>query len=138
MTEFVVDCSVTMAWCFPDEATAAANAILDALRTGRAQVPVLWPLEVANVLLINERRNRLTTAEADAFLVLLSGLSIAIERETTEQLLKDTIDLARAHRLTTYDAAYLELAVRKSLPLCTYDGELQRAAAASGVPLFSV
>ena len=137
MTEFVVDCSVAMAWCFPDEANAYADAALDALKNGQAHVPALWPIEVSNVLVVAERRGRISASEADDFVRLVQGLPIVVERDTPDRAFTEILLLARQHRLTSYDAAYLELALRSSLPLCTLDDDLKTAATALGVREFS-
>lgn len=135
MTRFVLDASVTFAWCFQDEASAAADALLDRVERDGAMVPGVWPLEVANVLLVAERRRRITTAAADRFVDLVAALPIAVDDETAARALGDTIDLARRFGLTAYDAAYLELARRHRLPLATRDAELRKAAPGAGVKL---
>jgi predicted nucleic acid-binding protein len=132
---FVLDCSVTVAWFFPDEVSAYAAEIRDSLAGAAAFVPSLWPLEVANALVVGERRKRATEAKSTQFLVLLSALPINIDEETTNRAWSDTIKLARAHNLSVYDAAYLELAIRRGLSLASIDKGLKSAAAAVGVPL---
>ena len=126
--EFVVDNSVVMAWCFADEGDGYAESVLDSLTSGRAYVPAVWPLEVGNVLLSSERRGRLSRAAAVRFLALLSDLPISVEQETPERMLKEIISLAYDHDLSTYDASYLDLAMRLDLPLATRDAPLIRAA----------
>jgi len=133
----VIDCSLTMAWYFKDEATAYTNAVRAALVTERAVVPSHWSLEVANVLLMGERRKRSTQAKATKWLRFLSGLPIAIDQETATRAFDPIIALARAHKLTAYDAAYLELAIRRGLPLATLDKDLEKAARASGVSIYT-
>lgn len=135
MTRFVLDASVTLAWCFADEASEAADALLARVERDGAVVPGLWPFEIANVLLAAERRRRLTAANADRFVDLLAALPIVIDDETISRALGDTIELARRHKLTAYDAAYLELARRRRLPLATRDAELRNAAPVAGVKL---
>lgn len=130
---FVLDCSLTLAWFFEDEADAYAESVEDALTSTAAIVPALWPLEVANGLLVGERRKRTTEAKVTQFLALLRALPIAIDDETAGRAWQETLQLARAHELSAYDAAYLELAVRRGLPLATLDDALRAAAAAVGV-----
>src|SRR5947209_90177 len=108
---FVLDNSVTMVWGFDDEADAYADAILGRMPGLQAHVPSLWPLEVANALLVGERR-RITPADAARFLAILSAFPIAVDGETAAHAWADTMHLARAHTLSAYDAAYLELAIR--------------------------
>jgi predicted nucleic acid-binding protein len=134
---FVLDCSVTMAWFFQDEAAAYAEAVQDALTTVEAVVPATWPLEVANTLVMGERRRRSTEAQAATWLSYLRALPVVIDDETAVQAWGDTLRLARAHRLSAYDAAYLELALRRGLPLATLDDRLKAAAAAAGVTQFA-
>lgn len=133
---FVVDNSVVMAWCFEDATSAYADAVLDALGTAEAVAPAIWPLEVGNVLLAAERKRRLSEASVARFLALLRGLPIAVEQETPERMLTDILSLARTHHLSTYDASYLDLAMRHGLPIATQDTSLFKAAKACLVPAF--
>ena len=110
--EFVLDCSLTMAWYFRDESNAYAKAVRKGLTASTAVVPGLWPLEVANVLVLAERRQRSTAADAAKWLSFLRLLPIRIDAETAARAWSDTLPLARSHGLSVYDAAYLELAVR--------------------------
>jgi predicted nucleic acid-binding protein len=137
LSTFVLDCSIAVAWCFEDEATPQTDALLDRLRDEGAAVPALWSLEVGNALLQAERRGRIPTARVTAFVDLLAGLPIEPEADTSRRALREVLALARAERLTTYDASYLELAGRRALPLATRDQALQRAAKRLGVPLLS-
>lgn len=130
---FVLDGSVTMAWFFRDETNAYAEAVEDSLARAEAVVPVLWPLEVANALVVGERRKRSTEAQAATWLSCLRALPIVVDDETATRSWDDTLNLARAHQLSAYDAAYLELALRRSLSLATLDDRLKDAAAAVGV-----
>ena len=104
----------------------------------QAHVPSLWPLEVANALLVGERRNRITPADTARFLAILDAFPITVDDETVAHAWADTLHLARAHNLSSYDASYLELAIRLGLPLAAQDGKLKAAAEAVGVPLFEV
>lgn len=131
---FVLDASITVTWAFRDEDHPLANLALTRLRGDSGLVPVLWWFEVRNVLVINERRDRLTRKESDVFLNDLLRFPITIDASPEEKI----IELARTHRLTVYDAAYLELAVREGVPLATLDSALARAARAEGVELLGV
>jgi predicted nucleic acid-binding protein len=130
---FVLDGSLAVAWCFPDEQAPYAQAVLDALASTTAFVPSLWHLEVANALLMGERRKRSTEADTARWLAFLTPLPITVDDETPTRAWGDVLRLARAHTLSAYDAAYLELALRRGLPLATLDGKLKAAAAAAGV-----
>ena len=128
MIGFVLDASVAVAWCFDDESTPAAWALLDRLRTAPGHVPALWELEIGNILLGAERRRRITQARAALFLGILGELDIRVDPDLPGRAFRDVLPLARARRLTTYDATYLELAMRLGLPLATKDAALVRAA----------
>jgi predicted nucleic acid-binding protein len=130
---FVIDTSVTMAWCFEDEATAATDSVLDRFRDDAAAVPSIWPLEVANVLLAAERRRRLTEAQASRFLDLVRQLPIEIDDAPTD--LAGVVAAGRRHELSSYDASYLVLAERLGAPLATLDRRLAEAAGRAGVQL---
>lgn len=136
MTRFVLDCSVTMAWCFEDEANAYADAVQQALSEHEVVAPGLWPLEVANVLLVAERRGRLNQADSARFLSLLETLGVVVDDETPQRAWTQTIALAREQSLSAYDAAYIELALRQGLPIATLDAGLKKAARKLGVILF--
>src|SRR5690242_261225 len=114
---FVLDCSVTMAWFFRDETSAYAEAVEDSLAQAEAVVPAGWPLEVANTLVMGERRKRSTEAQAATWLNYLRALPIVVDDETAGRAWGDTLSLARAQKLSAYDAAYLELALRLGLSL---------------------
>lgn len=133
---FVVDNSVVMTWCFEDEANRYADAVLESLSAGEAFVPAIWPLEVGNILLVAERKKRLSEASVVRFLALVGNLPITVEQETPERMLTDILSLARIHHLSTYDASYLDLAMRLGLPIATQDASLSKAAKACRVPTF--
>ena len=135
-TDFVLDCSATLPWVFGDEASPAADGLLDRLVQGeRAWVPALWHLELGNVLLGAKRRGRIDQAGIEGFLSRLAVYDIAVDDQTMERAWQKTLDLALQHSLSTYDAAYLELALRRGLPLASLDRELIAAARACGVTL---
>src|SRR5262245_21034269 len=122
-----------MAWCFEDEATDATDAILDRLRDEVASVPVTWSLEVVNVLLVAERRARVTEADASRFLELLAQLPIEIDAAPTR--MAEIVAAGRRHALSSCDASYLVLAERLGVPLATVDQRLADAASNAGVAL---
>jgi predicted nucleic acid-binding protein len=133
VTAFVFDASIALAWCFADEATPAANALLDRLADEEAVAPALWRLEVANALAMAERRGRLSVAGLTRSVDLLQRFAVAMAPEGSERPFRELLDLARSERLTVYDAAYLELALRLGLPLATKDRNLRDAAASLGL-----
>jgi len=135
MDRFVLDNSIVMAWCFEDESSALADAVLEQLQTKLAVVPAIWPLEVGNVLLVAERRGRLSEADSSRFLTMLANLPIQSEIETRQRAMSNILFLAREHKLSTYDASYLDLAMREGVPLASLDKGLRRAAAQCQVPL---
>jgi predicted nucleic acid-binding protein len=130
-----LDASAAIAWCFKDEASPRSYARLDRVRAEGAVVPELWHLEVANVLLQAERRGRILAEDVGERLQLLAELPLEIDHETMSRALRETLALARAEGLTTYDAAYLELAVRRGLPLATKDRALIRSGRRLGVAI---
>jgi predicted nucleic acid-binding protein len=130
---FVLDGSISLAWYFKDEADAYADAVAAGFPGVRAVVPTIWPLEVANAVLVGERRKRSTAAQATRWLGYLGSLPVTVDDETTVRAWSDVLSLARTHNLSAYDAAYLELALRQGLPLATLDDPLKSAATAAGV-----
>ena len=130
---FVLDCSVTMAWVFPDEANEATDALRESLVTNSAVVPVLWPIEVGNVLLVATRRGRITEDDRAGIREDLGALPIDIDPESCDSVLHTVVPIAYEQSLSVYDAMYLELSLRLRLPLATLDGELGTAAKAAGV-----
>ncbi len=128
MSGFVLDCSVAAAWLFEDEAHPDTDALLQQLQDGSAVVPNLWHLEIGNVLVQAERRGRISSAQIAVRLGLLSRLPIETDMETHSRAFQDILSLARTHDLTTYDAAYLELALRLGRSLATRDTALIGAA----------
>jgi predicted nucleic acid-binding protein len=131
---FVLDCSVALSWFFAGEATPATDALLDELnRKATAVVAQHWALEVGNTLLMGERRKRCSAADSAHFLAILGSLPIETDPETGLHATATTLALARSHHLTLYDGAYLELAMRRNLPLATLDKELRSAAKKLGV-----
>ena len=135
-SRFVLDASVTLAWCFPDESTAYTEGILDLLAAGaEASTPALWPFEVANALLMAERRKRITTAQVASVLQRIASLPIRVDPIHVDRAFGQILSSAREEKLTAYDAAYLELAMREDLPLASLDDQLRQAARSAGVAL---
>lgn len=135
-TRFVLDASVVMAWCFEDESNEYADAVLESFAWAEAIVPSIWPLEIGNVLVVAERRNRLSRQGSSTFLDLIQRLPISIEPQTQRALFEEIVSLARKHTLSTYDASYLHLAMWAAAPLATLDASLATAARQCAVPLF--
>lgn len=129
---FVLDASIAACWAFPDERHPRADAAFTRIRTEEAVVPSLWWFEVRNILVVNERRKRITESDTIGFLRDLSRLPIRLDRDPEEAVV---LRLARTHRLSVYDASYLELALREAIPLATLDAELAAAALAEGTGL---
>ncbi len=129
----VLDCSATLAWCFEDEASAAIDRIFDDIGRSHACVPTLWHLEVANGLQTAVRRGRLDVDKRNQMLTILSVLDIRVDPHTDRQAWTKTLNLADQFQLTVYDAAYLELAQRLTLPLATLDRALRQAALSAHV-----
>jgi len=132
---FIIDCSITMTWCFGDEATPASSAVLDRLERETALVPAHWFLEVTNVLAMAEKRQRITPVASHEFLTLLGTLDIEVDDHATSHAFTQLLPLCRTHRLTSYDAAYLELASRRQLPLASLDDALCASARTLGMPV---
>ncbi|MFN9847017.1 MAG: type II toxin-antitoxin system VapC family toxin [Alphaproteobacteria bacterium] len=133
MTGFVLDRSVTMSWCFQDEARPETDALLVHLRDEGAIVPPLWFWEVGNVLAAALRRGRTAAISVEGLLEVLAALPITADPDAAGQAWGATLRLARAEGLTVYDAAYLELAIRKGAGLATTDEKLRTAAQGLGV-----
>lgn len=131
----VVDASVALAWFFNDERTELTERLLDQVADKGAVVPAVWPLEVSNGLLMGHRRDRLTKADFYASLETLNAIPVTVDMPSLTHVLAKVPHLAQAHQLTTYDAAYLELAIRLGAPLATLDGQLTRVAKKCNHPL---
>jgi len=134
VSRLVVDSSVTGAWCLQDEHNAAADQLLAMVAEHGGIVPALWPAEMANILVMAERRGRIGPADAERAVALLRRLPLAIEPADGETLGRARA-LAREYGLTAYDAWYLEVALRLALPLATFDTVLRTAAETAGVDL---
>jgi predicted nucleic acid-binding protein len=133
--DFVVDCSVALAWYLEDEQNAYTESVLHRLTTQKPIVPDLFFLEATNALLAAQHRSRITSTQVDEFLATLNALPFIIDHGCSRGFLFDILSLARTHKLSAYDAAYLELARREHLPLATQDAALTKAAKAARVKL---
>jgi predicted nucleic acid-binding protein len=131
----VLDSSATLAWVYSDEITEPIRHVFDLVGENGAWVPGLWKLEVANILEMGARRGRHDAAFRDSTLADLALLPISVDTETDRQAWGATLQLSERHQLTMYDAAYLELALRRGLPLASLDADLRRAAQAEGVAI---
>ncbi len=138
---FVLDASVALLWLVPGSnpsGVAYADAVLNELNESQAVVPSLFALEVANVVVKVESKGFVTEADSQRFIFLLGELDIVTDQATAAHAIGDTLNLARRHKLSAYDAAYLEIALRSGLPLATLDAHLAKAATTAGVPIFGV
>jgi len=139
MTAFVLDNSVAMRWLLASNKVSDqryAESVLRSLANAEAVVPNLWHLEAANVLLSAANRKELEISAVERFTVQLENLPITVDTLTANQVFGHTMSLAKAYRLSSYDAAYLELALRESLPLATLDKDLLKAARRSDIEIY--
>ena len=139
--KFVLDASVALLWLVPQTNSTGvdyADAVLSALKESQAVGPSLFALETANVVVKVESKGIVTQADSQRFITLLGQLNIATDQATALHALGDTLNLARRYKLSAYDAAYLELALRTGLPLATLDADLLRAAATTGVSISGI
>jgi len=134
----VLDASITIARFHWDEVTPMIVAVFDGVNLHGACVPPFWKVEVANVLEMQVRRKRYGLAERDRILADIAGLKIEIDMDSPNYLWSTTLNLAHRHDLTVYDAIYLELAIRRNLPLATLDSDLRDAATREGVTLLGL
>lgn len=134
MNEIVVDASITLSWCFPDEQTPLSLAVLDRLKAGDAAiVPAFWSVEILNSLLVGERRGRITAEQTQTFLRSLQALRPTLDNATLDRVTGPVQKLCRDHGLAPYDALYVDLAMRKKCPLATLDQPQRNAAMALGI-----
>jgi len=138
VTAFVLDASLSLSWYFEDEISDEADRLLTRLEVETAAVPQIWPLEVANGFAMAERRGRVSKARTIECIAQLEALAIRIDDETAARAFNRVLELARDERLSTYDAAYLELALRLGVPLASKDGPLCDAAERVGVSVIRV
>ena len=135
---YVIDASAMLAWCFEDEKPRNADALMRRLVNGGMTAPSLFPLEVTNTLWSSERKKRVTWQQASAFVALVESLRIEIDLETPWRAWSEIRELSRREQLSTYDASYLELAIRRQATLATFDKALIRAAKSNKVPVFEI
>jgi predicted nucleic acid-binding protein len=137
VSQFVLDASTVLTWCFPDEEAQKAQEISERIAAGgTVVVPAFWRHEILNTLLVGERRKRITPALTQTFIEDLNRLPVNVDDQTTASVVfQTTQSLCRKHGLTAYDAAYLEIAVRNRYPLATVDEDLKKATIAEGVLL---
>ena len=135
MSRFVLDASIVLTWCFPDEESQKAEAISERIAAGdRVIVPAFWRHEMLNALLVGERRKRITSDLTKAFIDDLERLPVDVDLPASSAIVFNATQvLCRKHGLTAYDAAYLEIAIREKNALATVDEDLRRAAVAEGV-----
>lgn len=132
---FVLDASVAVSWAFEDERDTYSLGVLERLLTGEAVTSAIWPLEVSNALISAERRKRISSSNAARFGSYLLALPIVVEPVERKASLTDVRRLAHHHTLSSYDASYLEVALRRGIPLATGDMALSLAAESAGVAL---
>lgn len=135
---FVLDASVTLAWCFADEGGDYAIGVLDRLRSSEAVAASHWGLELANAFLVAERRGRIEPGDVSRLAKFVLALPIAVDPVARRRPVDSIHRLGRSHGLSAYDAGYLELAVRYGIPIATLDSDLRVAAEAEGVGVFTV
>jgi predicted nucleic acid-binding protein len=135
---FVIDASAILSWCFVEEQPKDAEALLQRLVAAGLAAPAHWPFEVANILWVAERKRRIDAAAANVFVDLIEMLGVALDAQSSAMALKESRALALAHNLTVYDAAYLELALRRGAGLVSKDNALLSAAEAAGVRTVAV
>ena len=134
MNSLVLDASIALCWCFEDQSTDYTETVFELLAGGKkAIVPFIWPLEVTNALLSGERRKLITTAQVTSIIEEFGSWTIQVDSRGVDRAFQQILTTARTFRITTYDAAYLELAMREALPLATVDKELLKAARTAGI-----
>jgi predicted nucleic acid-binding protein len=130
---FVIDSSIAVAWCFQDAATPATNHLLERMVTEAAAVPAWWYLEITNVLALAERKKRVTAAQVAQFIALIESLDLEVDDQAPGRAFAHLLPLCRSHELTSYDAVYVDLSLRRQLPLASLDDDLRAAAKALGI-----
>jgi predicted nucleic acid-binding protein len=137
MNRFVLDCSITLSWFFEDEQTEDSDRVRQAIELGsEIVVPSIWPLEIINGLVVAERRKRITNYQLNGYIERIRLLPIHIDTIQLDRTLTDVLKLAEKHALSSYDASYLELSVRNSLPIATLDRKLRSAAENLEIAIF--
>ena len=136
MTGVVVDASVALAWCFPDEGSDYADRVLVAVEGHVVLVPALWSIEITNALLVAEKRKRIKQVETRRFIDLLSELTVVMDARSVADAVSDILPLGREYVISAYDAAYLDVAIRHGVPLATLDSNLRKAGSSAGIEIF--
>jgi len=136
LSDIVVDASVALAWAFADEASEYAEEVLIALNGRAILVPALWAIEITNALLVAQRRKRVAQPEVRRFVELLRELTVVVDSQAVADTVSNILPLGREYQLSAYDAAYLDVAMRHSIPLATLDGNLRKAGRKAGVEIF--
>ena len=136
MSRFIVDASVALCWYFEDQRTAYTEAVFDCLARGdEGLVPAIWPLEVVNGLVVAVRQKTITATQLETFVRDLKDLPVEVDLEGVGRAYSSILRVSRQHQLSSYDAAYLDLALVEGLPLATLDKNLRVAAKRAGVEL---
>ncbi len=136
MTGIVIDASVALAWCFPDEDSDYADRVLVALEGHAVLVPALWSIEITNALLVAEKRKRVKQVETRRFIDLLSELTVVMDARPVADAVSNILPLGREYAISAYDAAYLDVAIRHAAPLATLDSNLRKAGISAGIEIF--
>jgi predicted nucleic acid-binding protein len=136
LREFVLDCSAVLSWLFPDEGDPYGTALIEVVGDSRMYVPSLLWLEAANAFLIAERKGRLTVADTARMAAILEAMPTTTDTDPSESRFPEVMSLGRRYGLSAYDATYLDLALRRGLPIATLDSALMNAAQAAGVGVF--
>ena len=131
----ILDCSIVMAWCFDDESTPETNQIQDRMANEAAVVSGLWYLEISNVLALAEKRKRITSEGSQQFLQLLTVFDIQVDDDAPRRAFGHLLPLCRTHGLTSYEAVYLDLLIRRQIPLASLNDPLRKAATTLGLPV---
>jgi predicted nucleic acid-binding protein len=134
----VLDDSATAAWLHPEEVTPALVGLFNEIADSYVWVPNLWHLEIANIFHMRVLKGKYPARERDEYLAAVAKLRVRVNEDTSLFAWQKTLELAKSHRLTLYDAAYLELAIRRDVPLATLDRDLRAAATREGVPLLGL
>lgn len=137
MNSFVLDASITLAWCFKDEQTSFTQSLMKKIDEFTIFVPSIWSLEISNVLIMAERQNRIKLVDVTNFIANLECLNIKVDDTTSMRSFHDILNLAYSKKMTTYDAAYLELALRTGFPLASKDKHLCKVAKSFGVQILN-
>ncbi len=137
MTGFVLDASVAIAWCFESESSSYSDSVLNKMGEVQVVVPSIWPLEVSNAIAVAHRRGRLSATESIQAASLIAMLPVSVDEPNVSRALGMTLDIATRNSLSSYDASYLELAIRRYLELATLDEQLRKVAVAMGVPILA-